>query len=181
MFTLGTGVGGAILSAGRILRGYRGVAGHLGHLTVDLNGPPCLCGNRGCLESVFSARTIEVEAFSAMRRGLIARFPGATSDPPSCADVFAAARDGDSIARWIVDTGVRKLGAAIAGLLHAFDPEIVILGGQIVSAGETLFAPLREEIAWRSKTMMRREVPIVPMQVNDPSGVVGAAALVFQG
>lgn len=180
LFTLGTGVGGAILSGGRILRGHGGIAGHLGHITVDLDGPPCICGNRGCLESVFSARTIEVDAFSAIRRGLIARFPGATTDPPSCAEVFGAARDGDPIARWIVDTGVRKLGGAIAGLLHALDPEIVILGGQIVSAGDTLFAPLREEIAWRTRTLLRREVPVVPMQVDDPSGVLGAAALVFK-
>src|SRR5262249_50246346 len=64
MLTLGTGIGGAILSDGRILRGHRGVAGHLGHVCVDPDGPPCVCGSRGCLESVFSARVIETEAFS---------------------------------------------------------------------------------------------------------------------
>jgi len=69
MLTLGTGVGGAVLVDGRILRGSTGAAGHIGHLTIDPDGVLCICGNRGCLETVFSARAIESEAFSAMHRG----------------------------------------------------------------------------------------------------------------
>jgi glucokinase len=181
LLTLGTGVGGGILSDGRILRGHRGIAGHLGHITVDPEGPPCICGNRGCLESVFSARVIEAEAYSALHRGLTSKFLGSsTGQPPSCIEVFAAAREGDPIAVWIVNSGMRKLGGAIAGLMHALDPEVVILGGQVASAGDALFMPLREEVAWRTRILLRREVPIIGTQVNDPSGVVGAAALVFE-
>jgi glucokinase len=73
------------------------------------------------------------------------------------------------------------LGAAIAGLLHAFDPEIVIVGGNIAEAGEALFAPLRREVAWRTRVLLAREVPIVPPQVADKSGVIGAAALALFG
>jgi glucokinase len=180
MFTLGTGVGGGILSDGHIVRGHGGAAGHLGHVTVEVDGPPCICGNRGCLESVFSARAIEAIAFSAVHRGLPANFPGGAQNPPSCADVFAAAAQGDETARWIVESGVRKLAAAMAGLMHALDPEVVIIGGQVAAAGETLFAPLRREVAWRTAGLLRRQVPIVPMQVADSSGVVGAAALVYE-
>lgn len=179
MLTLGTGVGGGILSGGKILRGHRGIAGHLGHITVDPEGPPCICGNRGCLETVFSARVIEAEAFGAIHRGIITVLDGGGA--PSCAAVFHAAQAGDAAAQHIVASGIRKLGAALAGLLHALDPEIVILGGQVAGAGDTLFAPLRQEIGWRTRTLLRREVPVVPMQVDDPSGVVGAAALVFEG
>lgn len=178
MFTLGTGVGGAILSDGRIVRGHGGVAGHLGHVTIDPDGPPCICGNRGCLEAFFSARVVEAEAFSAIHRGVVASFANADG-PPTCAQVFDAAIAGDEAATWIVGNGVRKLGAAIAGLIHALDPEVVIIGGQVAGAGEILFAPLRDEISWRTRGLLKREVPVVPVQVPDPSGVIGAAALVY--
>jgi glucokinase len=180
MFTLGTGVGGGILADGHIVRGHRGVAGHLGHVTVEVDGQPCICGNRGCLETVFSARVIEAAAYSAIHRGLLPAFPHATANPPSCADVFRAADAGDDTARWIVASGNRKLGAAIAGLALALDPEVIIVGGQIAGAGELLFSPLREEVASRTRALLRRELPVIPMQVADPSGVVGAAALVFE-
>ncbi len=181
LLTLGTGIGGAILSDGRILRGHRGIAGHLGHITVDPEGSLCMCGNRGCLESVFSARVIEADGFSAIHRGLTTSLRSLQEGrPPSCIDVFQAASDGDPVAVCIVQSGVRKLGGAIAGLLHALDPEVVILGGQVANAGDTLFAPLRQEVAWRTRSLLRREVPIICTQVADPSGVVGAAALVFE-
>ena len=70
MFTLGTGVGGAVLANGQLLRGQSGVAGHLGHVTIECDGPVCICGNRGCLETVFSAKAIEGEAWAAVRRGV---------------------------------------------------------------------------------------------------------------
>jgi glucokinase len=179
LITLGTGVGGAILSDGRIVRGHKGSAGHLGHLTVEADGPPCICGNRGCLESVFSARVVEADAWSAIHRGLLPRFPDA-HNRPTCAEVFAAAAKGDETARWIVGKGIRKLGAAVAGLIHTLDPESVIIGGQVASAGDMLFAPLRQEVWVRTRGLLRREVPIVPVQVADPSGVIGAAAMVFE-
>lgn len=177
LFTLGTGVGGAILSDGRILRGYSGIAGHLGHMTVEVDGPPCICGNRGCLEAVFSARVVEADAWSAIHRGLPFANP---HTPPTCAEVFAAAEAGNATALWIVEKGVRKLGAAIAGLAHSLDPEAVIVGGQVAAAGDFLFEPLRREVWERTRQLLGREIPIVPTQVADPSGVIGAAALVFE-
>src|SRR5262249_1306178 len=82
MLTLGTGVGGGILAAGGMLRGSRGVAGHLGHLTVDPDGPVCICGNRGCLETIFSARAIEAEAIAAVLRGCDSSLTGAFGNDP---------------------------------------------------------------------------------------------------
>lgn len=179
MFTLGTGVGGAILSDGRILRGHGGVAGHLGHITADPDGPPCICGNQGCLEATFSARVIETDAWSAIHRGVVTAMSKG-GGRPTCVEVFAAAADGDATAAWIVRSRARKLGASIAGMVNALDPEVVIIGGQIAAAGEALFGPLREEVQWRTRGLLVRDVPIVPMQVADTSGVVGAAALVFE-
>lgn len=180
LLTLGTGVGGAVLDDGRLLRGATGVGGHLGHIIVDPGGMPCMCGARGCLETVFSSRAIEAEAWSAAHQGAASPMTDelrARPDALSCQRVFAYANQGDSVALLILERRIKLLGAALAGLMHAYDPEIVILTGQIAEAGEQLFAPLRKEVAWRTYGLLRREVPIVPGGVNDTSGVVGAAAL----
>lgn len=183
MLTLGTGVGGAVLAGGQLLAGHTGVAGHLGHINIDPDGALCICGSRGCLETVFSARAIEAEAFAAVRRGcasLLTDWYLAKPEEISCLAVFEAASGGDELARSIVDRAVRALGAAIAGLQLVFDPEIVIVGGQMAGAGAALFDPLREAVRWRTRVMLGREVPIVPQQVADHSGVAGAAALVMR-
>jgi glucokinase len=180
MLTLGTGVGGAIISGGRILRGETGVAGHLGHLTVDTDGEPCICGNRGCLETVFSARAIESRAHAIAHRGVASAITErATAGPLSCSVVFDLARDGDALAIEIIRRATRVLAGAIAGLSLTLDPGVIILGGQIAQAGNLLFDPLREDIAWRTRGLLRREVPVVPSELSDPSGVLGAAALVI--
>jgi glucokinase len=179
MLTLGTGVGGAILAEGKIMRGTGGIAGHLGHVTVDPNGALCICGNRGCLETVFSARAIEAEAFAAIHRGVKTQLQDIGS-PPSCSDIFECARNGDEVARIVVVRATFVLGSAIAGLVHVLDPEIVILGGQIAQAGDFLFNPIQVEVDRRTRHLVCRKVPIVRAQIAEPSGVVGAAALAIE-
>ena len=183
MYTLGTGVGGAVLADGRLAHGAGNVAGHLGHVTVDPAGPRCICGNRGCLETYFSARAIEAEAFAAAHRGcetvLRTRYDE-SGGRLTCEEVFAAAGAGDALALEIVTRAVHVLGGAIAGMVHALDPELVILGGRISLAGEILFGGVRAEVWSRTRRLLRREVPVVPSQVEDPSGVAGAAAMVMQ-
>jgi glucokinase len=182
LLTLGTGVGGAVLAEGKFLRGVGGVAGHLGHYTLDPDGPVCICGNHGCLEAYFSADAIEAEAFRAVHSGCVSLLTDRFREHPeriTCRDVFDAAAEGDSLACVIRDRAIRRLAAAIAGLLHIFDPEIVILGGQIVEAGAALLEPLEREVHWRTKGLLRRAVPIVVQQVEDRSGISGAAALIF--
>jgi glucokinase len=177
MLTLGTGVGGAVLAGGELLRGAGGVAGHLGHITVDPDGPLCICGNYGCLEALFSGRSIEAAAAGALHRGCdssLKDFPA-----PTCRQVFAAAAAGDELASDIIERALRTLAGAIAGLVHAFDPEVVILGGQISLAGDSLFRPVREQVWLRTRRLLRRQVPVIPSQLHDPSGVLGAAALVI--
>jgi glucokinase len=182
MLTLGTGVGGGIVKDGRLVFGHGGAAGHLGHVVVDPEGPWCICGSRGCLETFFSSRAIEFEAVNAIRRGCDSLLRTRFQDNPlavTCEDVVACAREGDPIARSIFERAVMCLGAALAGIMHALDPEIVILGGQIAAAGEMLFAPLRSDTEQRTKRLLRRAIPIVPAAVGDQSGVVGAASLVM--
>ncbi len=182
MLTLGTGVGGAVIANGHLLRGHSGVAGHLGHITVDPDGPQCSCGNRGCLETIFSARAIEGEAWAAVHRGCSSTLTRLFREQPqlaTCRTIFQAACEGDALSTLIVSKAIRGLGAAIAGLLHVFDPEIVIVGGPVADAGADLLVPLQEEVWSRSRGLLVRDVPLVEQQVPDRSGIVSAAGLVM--
>ncbi len=182
MLTLGMGVGGAVVANGRVLRGRTGVAGHLGHMTIEPDGELCPCGNRGCLETVFSARAIEAQAWSAVHRGCASALTRLFREQPqlaTCRTIFQAAREGDAVSAEIIARAIRKLGAAVAGLVHIFDPELVIVGGQVADAGTDLLEPLQEEVWSRSRTFLGREVPLVEQQVADKSGIVGAAGLVM--
>jgi glucokinase len=177
MLTLGTGVGGGVLAEGRIVRGSNAVAGHLGHYTVRPDGPLCICGNRGCLETYFSARAIESAAAAMHHRGIATRIP----PNAACQDVFDAAAQGDAPAMLIVSEAIAHLAAAIAGMLFMLDPEVVILGGQITSAGDQLFVPLRKQVWERTLPFLRKQTPIVLAELVDSSGVAGAAALLLAG
>jgi glucokinase len=180
MLTLGMGVGGAVMANGQLLRGHTGVAGNLGHLTVEPDGAPCVCGNRGCLETVFSARAIEGAAWAAVHRGCASTLTRLFREQPqlaTCRTIFQAAREGDALAEGIVTRAIRRLGAAIAGLLHVFDPELVILGGHVADAGADLLVPLQEEVWTRTRGLLGRDVPLVEQEVADKSGIVGAAGL----
>jgi glucokinase len=176
MLTLGTGVGGAMLMQGQIMRGAHGVAGHIGHMTINPYGPMCICGNYGCLETVFSARSIEAEAFSTAHRRVhsVLTDRGPMSD---CSQVFQAAAESDEVAIWIIDRATRHLGAALASLVHLVDPELIILGGQIAEAGVQLLDPVREELRRRTRFIVGREIPIVSPRVPSHTGVIGAAGL----
>jgi glucokinase len=180
MLTLGAGVGGAVLSGGHLLRGHSGVAGQLGHLTVEPGGAVCPCGNRGCLETVFSARAIEAAAWSAVHRGcgsvLTQLFRG-QPQLATCRTVFQAATEGDEVARTIVTSALERLATAIVNLAHIFDPEVVILGGSAVDAAAYLLDELRQQARTRSRTLLGRDLPIVEAQVADKSGILSAAGL----
>jgi len=176
MLTLGTGVGGAMLMQGQIMRGAHGVAGHVGHMTIDPHGPMCICGNYGCLESVFSARAIEAQAFSARHRRVNSTLTDRDRDA-DCAQVFQAAAASDEVAQWIINRATLHLGAAIASLVHLVDPELIILGGQIAESGSQLLDPLRKELRSRTRFLIGRDLPIVFPRVPSHTGVIGAAGL----
>ena len=180
MLTLGTGVGGAVLVDGVVLHGAGGAAGHLGHTTIDPWGGLCICGNYGCLETHFSSRAIESDYWAHMHRAAPAKLSiSSTGEVPNPEAIFRAAADGDECARYVVDRALEYLGAALVSFLHTFDPEIFILGGNIVAAGPQLMAPIQDKIARRTRTLLGREVPIVFQKLGGYGGVAGAAGLVF--
>lgn len=180
LLTLGTGVGGAALVNGTILRGASGAAGHLGHMTLDLHGGLCICGNRGCVETRFSSRAIESDYLAHLHRAAPTKlFPGKAGEPPTTEAIFRAAAEGDESARCVIDRALEYLTAAVVSVLHIFDPEVLIIGGNIAEAGPQLLAPIRNEVAKRTRILLGREIPIVFQSVVGYGGVAGAAGLVF--
>ena len=180
LLTLGTGVGGAAMADGVILHGATGIAGHFGHMVVDQNGGLCICGNHGCLETRFSSRAIEADYFAHMHRAATTTLlAGDQGQPPNTEAIFQAAVNGDESARRVIDRALPYLASAVASLLNVFDPEVLIVGGNVAMAGEPLLAPLRKAVAQQTHRMMGREVPIVVQTATGYGGVRGAAGLIF--
>ena len=180
LLTLGTGVGAAALVDGVIVRGASGAACHLGHVTLDIRGGLCICGNYGCLETCFSSRAIESAYFAHIHRASPTRLSlDDAGGVPSTEAIFQAATEGDPSARRVLDLAFESLTAALVSFLHVFDPELLILGGNIAAAGPQLLAPLHEEVARRTSVLLGRKVPIVLQNTGGYGGVAGAAGLVF--
>lgn len=160
LLTLGTGVGGAAMVDGRLLRGHSGKAGHLGHLSLDPEGPLDITHTPGSLEDAIGNHSI--------RRRSGGRF--ATTH-----ELIQAHEGGDARAAAIWLRSVKALAAAIASLANVLDPEVVIVGGGIARCGETLFAPLRQWVQQFEWQVGNHEVRIVPAVLGPLAGAYGAA------
>jgi glucokinase len=178
---VGTGIGGGIVTDGRLLRGAHGFAGEIGHVIVEPGGPLCGCGNRGCWEQVASGLAIARAGRTAVTEhpeSAIARLAERDPDRATGPLVTRAAREGDGVAVAILAEVGRRLGEGIAGLVNVLDPEIVVVGGGVPEAGDLLLAPLRE--AYRVTVEsgdLRPDVPILPAHLGNDAGAVGAALL----
>jgi glucokinase len=183
MLTIGTGIGGAILIDGRIVHGARGGAGELGHMVVDLDGPPCPCGNVGCLEAVVSGRALGREALRVAQAAPSSGLGRALAAGREMTGMLATelAHDGDPAARDVVALMGTRLGVGVANLVNAFNPEVVVIGGGVIGAGDLLLEPVREVVRERALAPSRDDVRIVPARFGDESGMLGAALLALDG
>ncbi|UVI27964.1 ROK family protein [Paenibacillus spongiae] len=170
--SLGTGVGGAVVENGQLIRGTFGGAAELGHVSVDFNGPRCSCGNRGCLELYASGTGIVRLADERAAAGL---YEGQTDSR----SVIKGWLDGESSAAAVMDVVIAALSTATSGLIHTFNPQAVIIGGGVSEAGEPLLTALRSETALRTAPAMWKAVQIVPAAVGIQAGVIGAAAQIW--
>ena len=176
--TIGTGIGGGVIVGGRLYHGSSDVAGEIGHATIDINGRRCKCGNYGCLEAYASGPSIAErarEALSGDSEAMLLRMVGGDASRITAATVYEAARRGDEAALDVVRETSRFLGAGLANLLNIFNPEVVVLAGGVTHAGDTLFLPLRREVAKRAFTPAVDACRIVPGTLT-AAGVVGAVA-----
>ena len=181
MLTVGTGVGGAAIVDGRLLRGAGGAAGEMGHVPVDADGPPCpgSCPGRGCLEARVSGIALAREGREAAQEDPRSALAAAAAEGREItgALVTELAHDGDAAARAAVARVGRWLGVGLAGLANVFDPEVVVIGGGVGHAGELLLEPARAELAARARPPSAERVLVVPAAFGDESGMLGAALL----
>ncbi|KNB52249.1 ROK family protein [Streptomyces caatingaensis] len=164
-----TGVGGGLVLGGRLHAGPTGNAGHIGHVSVDLDGDPCPCGGRGCVERIASGPNIARRALASGWR------PGPDGDTTAAA-VAASARAGDPLALASFDRAARALAAGIAATAALVEIQVAVVGGGVAGAGEVLFAPLRQRLREYAALSFTADVEVVPAVLGGDAGLVGAAA-----
>jgi glucokinase len=183
MLTVGTGIGGALVIDGRLVHGAVGSAGELGHMVIDMDGPRCqgACPNRGCLEALASGTALAREALAAAQAAPDSALGRALAEgrPISGPLVTELAYDGDELARSVLALIGRRLGVGIASYVNVLNPEVVVVGGGVIAAGDLLLEPAREEVRARALAPSRDIVRIVPARFGAESGMLGAAALVL--
>ena len=181
LVTLGTGIGGGIILGGRLFRGYNGFAGEIGHMVVDPHGPPCVCGQRGCWERFASGSglgRLAREASVGGRADRIVALAGGDPEDVKGEHVTAAAGEGDDEALAVMRDFGWWVALGLANLANAFDPELFVLGGGLVEAGEVLLAPVRSAFAeLLDGADHRPEVGIVAAELGEHAGAIGAALL----
>lgn len=171
---LGTGIGGAVVADGRLIRGTSGGAGELGHSSIHFDGPRCSCGNYGCIEMYASGTGI-----ARIAREALGDNDALYTSGPSAKEVLADWEAGTPYAVKAMGVVIRALASAISGIIHTFNPQAVIIAGGVAEAGGAFFAELEKEVAERTSPSMWKDCRIVPSYVGADSGVIGAAAQVW--
>ena len=196
--TVSTGIGGGVISRGKIIEGYGGTAAELGHMTIDMYGERCNCGNIGCLEVVASGTAIARQANRAIALGkgeellafaLSQQVDLGANTPEDNAEginpvihvnasmVAKAARAGIQLAQEIITKAAEGLGVGLVNIIHIFNPELIILGGGVTQMGEMLLAPAERIVQERAMRVPREAARIVMAELGSDVGLIGAGAL----
>lgn len=178
--TLGTGIGGGIVLDGKLVRGASGSAGEVGHMTIDLNGRRCACGNYGCLEAYASGPNIAARAREGIEVGYQSSIPELVDGDLSsitALTVYEALVGGDAYAQEVMLETAKFLAAGIANLVNVLNPDRVVLVGGVTRAGEHLLGPLRSEVRRRAFDWSARACTIVPGELPETAGVIGAVGV----
>ncbi|MGZ4268042.1 MAG: ROK family protein [Solirubrobacteraceae bacterium] len=184
LLTIGTGIGGGLLVGGRIVHGARGAAAELGHMIVQADGPPCpgRCPNHGCLEALVSGHAIGIEGtrVAAQRPDSALAAASARGEAITGMLVSQLAQAGDEAARGVIRVMGEHLGLGIVTLVNVFNPEVVVVGGGAIGAGELLLAPARAVVAQRALPIAREGLRIVPTHFGAEAGMIGAACMALE-
>jgi len=179
LLTLGTGIGGGIIADGKLYLGAVGGAGEIGHMTIDVNGPRCGCGNIGCLEILASGTAIAKNTVERIKRGeksSLADMAGGDLNNITTEAIGQAARNGDKLAREVIGRAAYYLGIGLVNTVNIFNPEMIIIGGGMAELGEMIIGPGRKMVAERAFSISARAVRIVTAQLGNEAGIYGAAA-----
>jgi glucokinase len=171
-----TGVGGGLILEGRLVHGFAGNAGHIGHIIVWPDGPPCGCGAHGCVEGVASGSGLARRLQAALAEGRTTSLGSGSN----AVDIAAAARAGDPLAHWLYQTAGAAVGRGIASAAALVDLEKVVIGGSIaLHAWDLIGPPLTAELQASARLDFTRHVQVVHAALGDDAGLYGAAQLGF--
>jgi glucokinase len=176
--SVGTGISAGIVVEGRLIRGSEGLAGEIGHLCAEPDGPECACGLAGCLEAVASGPAIARRAREAMRTGRSSSLPS----EPTTEQVYRAASEGDELAREVVSRASLHLAHAVRGLVFAFGVPLVVIGGGVARAGDSFLQPILEALDRErlASPLLRQAIPPHTVQLlsrDRDAGAMGAIAV----
>ncbi len=182
---VGTGIGGGVVSGGQMLIGHSNTAAELGHIVVDMNGPACTCGNRGCLEALAGGWAIARRAQEAIsadpsRSALLLEMARGQKDAVSAEHVFAAAKAGDPLSLRLVDEVRRVLIAGAVSIVNAVNPSRFIWGGGVIGGFPELIEQISRGVKKQALFAATEQLDIIPAQLGADAGVVGAAALAMR-
>jgi glucokinase len=182
---VGTGIGGGVVSGGQVLAGCSNSAGELGHITVDLHGPSCHCGNRGCLEALAGGWAIARRAQEAIVSDAFAGAPllkmaGGQLEAVTAEIVAKAAHAAVPLAQEIVDEVTEALIAGSVALVNAFNPCRLVLGGGVIDGLPELVERIEHDVHQRALDAATASLQVLPAQLDGDAGVVGAAALALR-
>jgi glucokinase len=179
---LGTGVGGGVVVDGKLRLGPHGTAGEIGHQTILPDGPPCGCGNRGCLETLASAPAISAEGARLLLSGNAPKLHEFVGGDLSKLSPEAMAKSGDPAAIEAIARAGRYVGIAVSNVIAVLRPDLVVIGGGVSGTGELLLGPLREEVGRRvGKLFGPNPARIERSALGDRAGILGALALAARG
>jgi glucokinase len=178
---VGTGIGAGIVSNGHMLSGSNNAAGEVGHIPIALNGPLCTCGNRGCFEAIaggwaIARRAKEVAAYDPVEAKKLLNFIGGTIDDLTARNVIEAYKADVSIATIVMEEVKEGLISGVTGLINAFNPAKIILGGGIMNGLPEMIEVIQEGVSTRALKACLQTLEIVPSHLKGEAGVVGAAA-----
>jgi glucokinase len=180
MLTIGTGIGGGLILNGEIYRGATGAGAELGHTVIEVDGPPCQgnCPGRGCVETLASGTALGREGRAAAEREPDSALGAMLADGETIDGkaVTEAALSGDATARGVFDLIGSRLGVALTSFANIFEPEVFVIGGGVIAAGDLLLEPARRELAARALPPMK-EIPVLAAELGPDAGMIGAAAM----
>ncbi len=178
--TVGTGIGSGLVVNGQLVRGASNAAGEIGHIKLQMkDGPICGCGDRGCLEAYASGPSIVAMAYDYIKGGKSTKFSEMAGDGEITPYIVAkAAQEGDPVAKRIFEIMGEYIGIGLTSVINLLNPEKVIIGGGVAESGELLLEPIRRTIKSRAMKVAGDAVKIVPAQLGNSAGVIGASMLV---
>lgn len=177
--TVGTGIGSGLIVNGKLVRGASNAAGEIGHIKLDITGGPlCGCGDRGCLEAFASGPSIVAMAEEYIKGGKSTKYRELANPEITPYVVSVAAQEGDPVARRIFTIMGEYIGVGLASVVNLLNPEKIIIGGGVAAAGDILMNPIKETLVKRAMPISGAAVEVVPAQLGNTAGVIGASLLI---